>query len=164
MRFIRMLQGAGQGLCGNDRWGVVAGTEASPQAAQRAGRTAAEDERGGEEMRAAAEDMRAAVKDAWHIFGAARASAAALTPMAIEFARDRVDTLRAALSEFMQGYSEGAREVRSLPPGCACAAQSVTAIALYYDDRAVLLPGGACAAARCMPCGPSERLAHHHCL
>lgn len=100
----------------SERWGVVAGPEALPQAQQPGAQhrgTATEDRQGGgAEMRAAADDMRAAAQDAWHIFGAARASAAALTPMALEFARDRLDTLRAALSEFMKGYSEGAREVR----------------------------------------------------
>lgn len=69
-------------------------------------------------MREAAADMRAAATDAWHIVGVARASATSLAPMALEFARDRIDTLRAALAEFMQGYTQGTQEVP--PPPLLC--------------------------------------------
>lgn len=66
---------------------------------------------GGEDLRAAAQDMRAAAEDAWSVVGTVRTSFAALSPTILAFLRDRVDTLRTALAEFMQGYTEGVREV-----------------------------------------------------
>lgn len=66
-------------------------------------------------IREAREEIGAAFKDATDIVKTGRLTASALVPRLVSFLQGRLETVRQALNHFMEGYSEGLKEVRVLP-------------------------------------------------
>ena len=64
-----------------------------------------------EAMREARKEFVEAFKDASEMFKTGQVSASALVPRMIAFMQGRLETLRQALSKFMEGYTEGLKEV-----------------------------------------------------
>jgi ABC-type transporter Mla subunit MlaD len=70
-----------------------------------------------ESTRAIAEarkELGAALQDVSEAFKTGKLTASRLMPSVIEFLRGRLETVRQALNHFMEGYSEGLKEVREL--------------------------------------------------
>lgn len=59
-------------------------------------------------------EIGAAFKDATDIFQTGKVTAGTLLPRIISFLQTRLETVRQALNQFMEGYSEGLKEVRAL--------------------------------------------------
>jgi hypothetical protein len=64
-------------------------------------------------VRGARQELREAPRDAAAIMRASPEASAALAPRALRLLRERVATLHAALAAFLEGYSQGLREVRA---------------------------------------------------
>jgi hypothetical protein len=66
------------------------------------------------DIKAAQQALREAWQDASSAFGSGRSGMTAVQPRLLAFAQGRVQTFRDAMSEFMDGYSEGTKQVRTV--------------------------------------------------
>jgi hypothetical protein len=91
----------------------------------------AEPDEDGKDVRQAQEDVAAAWKDMRGLFSARSGTASALQQQVISLLQQRLETLRAALSEFTVGYSQGLQEVCTLSQKRSPALNNTSACSLY---------------------------------
>lgn len=85
-------------------------TESSPSVTRRA--SLESDAESASAVHEARKEIGAAFQDAMEIFKNGKLTASTLLPRAITFLQGRLETVRQALNHFMEGYSEGLKEVR----------------------------------------------------